>query len=182
MEGFAGSGADLRKLGYFGYFGYDVVHAIETLPRTISDGEDTSDVELRICRGVVELDVQCGTAQLILHQAPALWESIDASELIPLLELSSISKCGGDVVPPVAIRGTIAQSRYETGVHQALHHISIGDIYQVQLGHEVVIQSDTDPLAVYRRLRARNPSPYMYIAPFHSFTLVGASPELYVRA
>lgn len=182
IENYAGNGADLKRLGYFGYFGYDVVHAIERLPRTISDGEDISDVELRICRGVVELDVQCGTAELILHQAPSLWESTDASELIPLLELSNIPEYDENVAPPVAIRGTITQPQYETGVHQALHHISIGDIYQVQLGHEVVIQSDMDPLAVYRRLRARNPSPYMYIAPFRSFTLVGASPELYVRA
>lgn len=182
VERFSGSDTDLSRLGYFGYLGYDVVHAIETLPRTIADGKDISDVELRICRGIVELDVQCGAAQLILHQAPALWGSTDASELIKLLKLPSVSDYVCDVVPPVAIRGTIARPHYEAGVLKALHHISIGDIYQVQLGHEVIIQSNTDPLAVYRRLRERNPSPYMYVAPFRSFTLVGASPELYVRA
>jgi len=44
-----------------------------------------------------------------------------------------------------------------------------------------LVESDADPLDIYRRLRARNPSPYMYVAPFSGFTLVGASPESFIR-
>ena len=51
----------------------------------------------------------------------------------------------------------------------------------MQLGHELTIESDADPVDVYTRLRLRNPSPYMYLAPFAGRTVIGASPELFVR-
>ncbi|MBY8848573.1 30S ribosomal protein S2, partial [Saccharothrix sp. MB29] len=60
-------------------------------------------------------------------------------------------------------------------------HIAVGDIYQVQIGHEIGISSTIDPLEVYQRLRARNPSPYMYLSALAGHTVIGASPELFVR-
>jgi anthranilate synthase component 1 len=51
----------------------------------------------------------------------------------------------------------------------------------VQIGHELAIRSTADPLTVYRRLRERNPSPYMYLATLAGQRVIGASPELFVR-
>jgi anthranilate synthase component 1 len=70
---------------------------------------------------------------------------------------------------------------YLAHVDKALGHIAIGDIYQVQIGHELTIRSTADPVTVYRRLRDRNASPYMYLTPLGEHTVVGASPELFVR-
>lgn len=177
-----GESGNLEKLGFFGYFGYDVVHAIESLPRSIPSDKPICDVEVSIFQCLVESDALAGSAQLLVHRAPDLWEELELAELVTFLNQRCRHECNTAVLPPLSTRSTTTKERYETGVIQALHHIAIGDIYQVQLGHEVVIQSDVDPLTVYHRLRARNPSPYMYVAPFRSFTLVGASPELYVRS
>ena len=66
-------------------------------------------------------------------------------------------------------------------VARAKEHIAAGDIYQVQLGHEISIESDVDPVDVYRRLRDRNPSPYMFLARLAGQDIIGASPELFLR-
>lgn len=175
--------ADLEKLGFFGYFGYDVVHAIESLPRNIPTSNTASDVELSVFRCLIVSDLASGSTSLAIHRAPDLWDDIDYSELLKnLAKARSPVIPEAEVEPPLLTRGTITQDQYESGVRKALHHIEMGDIYQVQLGHELLVQSEADPLAVYCRLRARNPSPYMYVAPFRSCTLIGASPELYVRA
>jgi anthranilate synthase component 1 len=79
------------------------------------------------------------------------------------------------------VSDSVRRSDYVAGVARALHYISIGDIYQVQLGHELDIESGALPFDVYRRLRVRNPSPYMYLLPFGDTTLVGASPESFLQ-
>ena len=70
---------------------------------------------------------------------------------------------------------------YLANVEKCLKHIAVGDIYQVQIGHEWNIHSPVDPVAVYQRLRERNASPYMYLTQVGSSTVIGASPELFVR-
>jgi anthranilate synthase component 1 len=62
-----------------------------------------------------------------------------------------------------------------------MKHIAIGDIYQVQIGHELTMRSAADPVEVYRRLRARNMSPYMYLTSVAGQLVIGSSPELFVR-
>ncbi len=83
--------------------------------------------------------------------------------------------------PPVPghlrITDSIEPAVFMGNVEKALQYIRIGDIYQVQLGHELTITSTAHPFDVYRRLRVRNPSPYMFLAPFGDLTVVGASPE-----
>lgn len=65
--------------------------------------------------------------------------------------------------------------------HTALEHIARGDIYQVQLGHEVRVKCNIDPVSLYASLREQNPAPYMFLHQCEDMTLVGASPESYVR-
>ena len=45
---------------------------------------------------------------------------------------------------------------------QAKQYIRAGDILQVVLSQRFEIETDVDPLHVYRVLRTLNPSPYMY--------------------
>ena len=64
---------------------------------------------------------------------------------------------------------------------RALEHIRVGDIYQVQVGHAITVRTQADELTVYRRMRERNPSPYMSLLPIAGRVVVGASPELFLR-
>jgi anthranilate synthase component 1 len=82
---------------------------------------------------------------------------------------------------PRSMTDSCTSVEFINAAQACLEHISAGDIYQIQLGHELRITSDADPFDVYRRLRIINPSPYMSFAPIGSGTVIGASPELFVR-
>ncbi|MGI8996031.1 MAG: anthranilate synthase component I family protein, partial [Pyrinomonadaceae bacterium] len=60
-------------------------------------------------------------------------------------------------------------------------HIAAGDCYQVVLSQKFSARVTATPLAVYRALRATNPSPYMYFLKLGGESIVGASPEMLVR-
>ncbi len=65
---------------------------------------------------------------------------------------------------------------YQKAVLRSKEHIMDGDIFQVVLARSAKIGCQ-DPVGLYRRLRAINPSPYTYLFEFGDLTIVGASPE-----
>jgi anthranilate synthase component 1 len=83
--------------------------------------------------------------------------------------------------PPADVHFTMPRDHYTAAANRALEYIRAGDIYQVQIGHEVQVSSRMAPVALYRRLREENPSPFMFICRAAGVDLVGASPESYVR-
>ncbi len=60
-------------------------------------------------------------------------------------------------------------------------YILAGDVFQVLLARRMSLPLDFEPTALYRALRALNPSPYMYHLVLDGMELVGSSPELLVR-
>ncbi|HEU4327155.1 MAG TPA: anthranilate synthase component I family protein [Roseiflexaceae bacterium] len=172
---------DTFGFGFFGYLSYDVAWGIEKLPRRIDTALDVPDVALVICQGLITFDLGARRSSLTLNQA-ASWEELRADEIAATL-VAAVPETPAPVAvpPPGSVGGTVRREDYLSNARRALYYISIGDIYQVQLGHQIDIQTEAEPLDVYRRLRQRNPSPYMYVAPLGRVTLVGASPELYIR-
>ncbi len=73
------------------------------------------------------------------------------------------------------------QAAFASAVERALGYIRAGDIYQVNLSVAEQVAVRESPLAVYRRLRAINPSPWMGMADFGDWQLVCGSPELLVE-
>ncbi|HII02656.1 TPA: anthranilate synthase component I [Methanosarcinaceae archaeon] len=69
------------------------------------------------------------------------------------------------------------RARFEASVIQAKEHIFAGDIFQVVLSRKREFQLKESPFELYTRLRAINPSPYMYLFEFGDLAIVGASPE-----
>jgi anthranilate synthase component 1 len=176
------------SFGFFGYFGYDTAWAIEDLPRRIPSDRVNWDVSLTIYRGLIRADLrEGGECTLILHASDSFPSGPPVEELKDLLlsePASRFTLAAETTAPPVPgplrITDSIEAPAYMQNVEKALQYIRIGDIYQVQLGHELTITSTAHPFDVYRRLRVRNPSPYMFLAPFGDLTVVGASPELFL--
>jgi anthranilate synthase component I len=77
--------------------------------------------------------------------------------------------------------GSIERERYLELARRVKRHIYDGDVYQLQLGIRFAAGVAGNPFDLYRALRRRNPSPYMFFidAPFGQ--LLGASPEFLVR-
>lgn len=85
------------------------------------------------------------------------------------------------VADSIPVDFTVTADEYLEHARICMEHILAGDIYQIQLGHEVLVKSGESPVLLYERLRKRNPSPYMFLITVPSVTLAGASPELFVR-
>jgi anthranilate/para-aminobenzoate synthase component I len=66
-------------------------------------------------------------------------------------------------------------------IERAQKHIAAGDIYQVCLTNQISIDTETDPLVVFLKLRESNPAPYSAFVRLGSITLVSSSPEQFLR-
>jgi anthranilate synthase component 1 len=76
----------------------------------------------------------------------------------------------------------MTRERYETMIEEGKKAIYDGEVIQVVLSQRVERKTDVAPFDLYRSLRAINPSPYMFFLEMGDFQIVGASPELLVRA
>ena len=66
-------------------------------------------------------------------------------------------------------------------VERAKKYVLAGDVFQVVLSNRQIFDAKGDPLQVYRKLRALNPSPYLYHIKSAQRTTIGASPEMLIR-
>jgi anthranilate synthase component I len=182
------AGLDDQRFG-FGFvalLSYDAVTYIETLPRLIEAADRVPDAVFRIYRSVIEIDLVRGESQLTVAHCPE-WHETDPADVHRRLQaaLAAGDAAPGAVPEPplgdVEPELTITPEAYGERVERSLDRIRAGDIYQVQIGHEVRMRGKRSDLDVYLRMRANNPSPYMGFVPFDDLTLLSASPELHVR-
>lgn len=84
------------------------------------------------------------------------------------------------------LAGTV-KSNWERGdflaaVNRIKEAINAGDAYQVVLSQCFERETAASPVAVYRAIRSINPSPYMFLISDRKRSIIGASPEMLVRA
>ena len=82
----------------------------------------------------------------------------------------------------ITVTSNTTQEVFEKAVRVAKDYIAAGDIFQVVLSQRFSVEISSDPFTVYRALRYVNPSPYMYFIRMAGLSIVGASPEMLVRA
>ncbi|WP_425247609.1 anthranilate synthase component I family protein [Streptomyces sp. NEAU-NA10] len=176
-----GSGSRFR-FGFLAYFGYDTVRYVEDLPYLIEQRPDLPDVHLVLHQGCVVADLEGSRAELLLHES-AQWAPLDQDDIVGLLQRAGHThpEPAADTFPEAVVTDDSDPDRFAADVEHCLKHIAVGDIYQVQIGHELTIRSPAHPVDVYQRLRRRNASPYMYLVSLAGQCVIGASPELFVR-
>ncbi|MCX5141813.1 MULTISPECIES: anthranilate synthase component I family protein [unclassified Streptomyces] len=177
-----GSDSEFR-FGFLTFLGYDTARYIEDLPRLIDGEADTPDVTLVLHQGMVRVDLAAHHAELLVHRSRH-WPAPRLQEVRAALARSAPDARRIEGAEPgelFTVSDETDSGRYAGQVAGCLEHIARGDIYQVQIGHELEIGSSLAPVDAYHRLHRRNPSPYMYLAPLAGATVVGASPELLVR-
>ncbi|RQU01616.1 anthranilate synthase component I family protein [Burkholderia cepacia] len=161
--------------GFVARIGYDAAGLIERLPHRLPRDESTL-IRLDFYQHMIIFEAVGAT--LYVNDAPGF----DAPD-IPALQ--GLFEAAPRFLPLMSdaedIRWSITKGRYLDASWTALEHIHAGDIYQVQLGHEIRVRSGMDPQSLYAKLRTQNPSPYMFLHQADDMTLVGASPENYVR-
>ncbi|RNF84005.1 anthranilate synthase component I family protein [Streptomyces botrytidirepellens] len=141
------------------------------------------DVTLTVFRHTVWYDRTDGTVRELRADSSEFGARHDPG--LPGLAREAARRAGVPPVPeaprPLSVRDSVDRATFLRWADRCLEHIRVGDIYQIQIGHRVDVRTELAPEAVYRRLRARNPSPYMYLAPRGDTLLIGASPELFFR-
>ena len=73
------------------------------------------------------------------------------------------------------------ESAYKRSVEAARRYIIDGDVMQVVLSHRQSAPFTASPFALYRSMRALNPSPYMYYFHLGDHYVSGTSPEILAR-
>ncbi|SED97524.1 anthranilate synthase component 1 [Streptomyces sp. 2231.1] len=168
--------------GFLTTLSYEAAWAIEDLPaqRTASD---LPRCTLTLFQDTVWYDLRDGG---VLHLA-AHGPQFDDTTLDLRAAVDRARSRGNtrpavpDAPRPRSVRDTVDEETFTARARRCLEHIGVGDSYQIQIGHRVDVESELTPVQVYRRLSHRNPSPYMYLVPWAGRTVIGASPELFVR-
>ncbi len=73
------------------------------------------------------------------------------------------------------------RAEFEAAVEKVKEYIGAGDCYQAVIAQKFTKPTGADPLAIYRALRATNPSPYMFFLRMGNEAIIGSSPEMLVR-
>jgi len=75
----------------------------------------------------------------------------------------------------------MTKNQYYDVVNTIKKYINAGDIIQAVPSLRFKKKFKQKPFSLYRALRRLNPSPFLFILNFQSFSLVGSSPEILVR-
>lgn len=86
-----------------------------------------------------------------------------------------------DFPKPLAVSNW-EREKFESAVDEIKEFIAAGDCYQVVLSQRFRRRTNASPVAIYRAIRSLNPSPYMFLLRFPDKAIIGASPEMLVRA
>ncbi|KPX28714.1 putative anthranilate synthase component I [Pseudomonas coronafaciens pv. garcae] len=170
------------SLAFFGYLSYDSVRFVEEIPDLTARTNDYPIIALTVFQTLVYFHAD-QRVEVMVNNCP-LWGSRHSDEYIALLAEAASRPFSDELIvyPSVIVaRDTVEKEQFLGWVDKALEHILQGDIYQIQLGHEVQVDTSLKPFDVYRALRQNNPSPYMYLAQLGGVDLIGASPELFLR-
>ena len=81
----------------------------------------------------------------------------------------------------IDVKSNVSKKRFKNMVLKAKKYIKKGDIFQVVLSQRFETKLTKTPLEIYKKLRIKNPSPFMFFFNFDDFQIIGSSPEILVR-
>jgi anthranilate synthase component 1 len=180
--------------GMVGFLAYDAVRRFERLPDAGTDDLHVPEVGMMLATDLAVLDHADGSILLIAnavvpagadpaeldaayHRAVGRLEAMTTALSRPTPpSVSSMERTG-----PGGFRSNMPPGRYAEAVEACKEAIRAGECFQIVPSQRFEVQTDADPLDVYRVLRTTNPSPYMYLLRFDGFDIVGSSPEAHVK-
>jgi len=180
--------------GMVGYLSYDCVRFFERLPDKTADDLKLPDICLALAKNLVVFDHRYHTIKVVscvhlargdsrevkIRKYKAAQKAIEA--LITDLRKPLTVPVSKKNKKKIAVTSNCTKAQYEQMVVKGKAHIKAGDIFQIVLSQRLKVDISVNAFEIYRALRVLNPSPYMFYLNFAGLQLVGASPELLVRA
>lgn len=194
---------EVSKLGgAFGYMGYDLAGLYEPtigqpprkelglpdfcfmLPRFILVYD-----QLRRSLIVVTLfahNLKLGEAQYTYeHTLEDLYKTLlkDTSTLLKGLQNSHTPRRLQIKQTPIdydQAKSAVVKDEFLRRVERCMEAIRSGEVFQIQIGNRLSVETMAEPFDVFRHLRMLNPSPYMFFMRMGEDVVLGASPEMMV--
>jgi len=178
--------------GAVGYFSYDTVRLLEPLGPGAEAGLGLPDLYFMFYDTMVIFDHIRKVVKVVCYaDVTNVWpeeayaraqkrvnETVDRLRRAPVALADDIDFA----LPPAGeFRSNMRREDFEAAVAKALEYIRAGDIIQVVLSQRLQYRTRATPFAIYRALRAVNPSPYMFYLQYPDLQLVGSSPEVMLR-
>ncbi|MFT7132650.1 MAG: anthranilate synthase component 1 [Cyclobacteriaceae bacterium] len=178
--------------GLVGYFGYDTVRYVEkkVLDSAPPDSIGTPDILLMVSNDVMVFDNVKGKIHLITHADPTTDDAFEraqrrldemAAGMQALIPVSMREPAVSPMIHEEDFVSSYGQTQFKSDVDKIKEYIEAGDVMQVVLSQRMSVTMESDPLNLYRALRALNPSPYMYYMDLGDFHIVSSSPEILAR-
>jgi anthranilate synthase len=162
-------------LGLYGAFGYDLAFQFEPIRLRLQRPPDQREVVLYLPDELIIVDHRRDIAERRRYEFEVAGAS---TEGLPRTGAAKPYAAAADVPAPCDHE----KGEYAAVVRLAREAFKRGDLFEVVPGQTFSEPCPSPPSELFRRLRARNPSPYGFLMNLgESEYLVGASPEMYVR-
>ena len=168
--------------GFIGYIGYDMVKVFEPkLGSSMDNLEDelhTPDLDLILPKIILVYSHKNHQITLVstLQEYSEKFTSIHDALKGTYTYKHRVHNIGDD-------KGSFAhsKSKFFKMIDDSKEMIKSGDVFQILMTNRFTRNIKVDPFSFYRILRAKNPSPYMFLMEYEEFSIVGSSPEVMVR-
>ena len=168
--------------GFIGYIGYDMVKVFEpklgSSMDNLKDELQTPDLDLILPKMILVYSHKDHQITLIstLQEFADKFETIHDDLKGSYTYQHRVHNIGED-------KGSFAHSKetFFEMIEKSKEMIKSGDVFQILMTNRFTRHIKVDPFSFYRILRAKNPSPYMFLMEYEEFSIVGSSPEVMVR-
>jgi len=168
--------------GFIGFIGYDMVKVFEpklnTYMDNLVDELNTPDLDLILPKLVLVYSHRNHKITLVstLQAYADRFEKIETELKGTYTYKHRVYNVGNDA-------GSYAHSKekFFEMIDKSKEMIKSGDVFQILMTNRFTRNIKVDPFSFYRILRAKNPSPYMFLMEYENFSIVGSSPEVMVR-
>ncbi len=172
--------------GAVGVVSYDVIKQYEKIPDENFESIETPAVHLMIFTEFIVYDHLHDIINLVVLEKKDDGGKKRAGEVLDRMEREVKSKIPSErydipKTDKISFISNMTKEKYMSIVEKAKKYIYNGDIFQVVLSQRLTADTDQDPINLYRKLRAINPSPYLYYFNFEDYQVAGSSPEMLVE-
>lgn len=168
--------------GFIGYIGYDMVKVFEPVLKpymdNLKDELETPDLDLILPKMLLVYSHKNNKITLLstLQEYADRFEELESYLKSTYEYKHRVYNVGKD-------KGGFAHTKEEffEMIAKSKEMIKSGDVFQILMTNRFTRNIKVDPFSFYRILRAKNPSPYMFLMEYEGFSIVGSSPEVMVR-
>jgi len=178
--------------GFVGYLSYELVGYFENIPQSKPDKLSLYDIFLMEIRDLYIFD-HIKQRLILLTHADIRENNLKDAYAKAILRLEKMGKVLSKSIKsstPQVLKDNVREGKFKSNfkkedflnsVKEIKKDIKRGEIIQAVLSQRFKRSSSVDDSQIYRWLRFINPSPYMFYLRCGDHSLIGSSPEVFVR-